>query len=172
MKENFDECLALLIAPDREGGFVNHPKDPGGMTNMGVTKQAWEEWVGRSSTEKEMRSLKPANIYSFYKRKYWDKVNGDLLPAKVDYAVFDFAVNSGPGRAAKVLQRILGVKQDGDIGPVTLEKAASVDSKKLVEDYNAERLLFLKSLPTWPDFGNGWERRVSEVTNEALTMTT
>lgn len=172
MKQNFDKSLAFLIAPDREGGFVNNPKDPGGMTNMGVTKKAWEEWVGRASSEKEMRALKPANVEAFYKRKYWDKVSGNLLPSGVDYAVFDFAVNSGPGRAAKVLQRVLGVKQDGDIGLVTLEKAMSIGSKKLVEDYNAERLLFLKSLPTWPDFGNGWERRVSEVTNEASTMIT
>jgi lysozyme family protein len=89
----------------------------------------------------------------------------------LDLAVFDLAVNSGPGRAAKMLQKVLGVTQDGAIGPQTLAKAVNVDSSKLIADYNAERLAFLQALPTWGTFGKGWGRRVAEVTEQATHMT-
>jgi lysozyme family protein len=169
MKENLIPAMVALMK--HEGGFVNHPRDPGGMTNLGVTQRVWEEWVGHPVGEKEMRALTPAIVAPMYKKKYWDKVAGDALPSGVDLAVFDFAVNSGPGRAAKMLQRVLDVKQDGDIGLNTLEKALSIDSSKLIADDNDARLAFLKSLPTWPDFGNGWETRVELVTTEATNMT-
>ena len=169
MKENLLPAMVALMK--HEGGFVNHPRDPGGMTNLGVTQRVWEEWVGHPVSEKEMRALTPAIVAPMYKKKYWDKVSGDLLPSGVDLAVFDFAVNSGPGRAAKMLQRILGVKQDGDIGRNTLEKALTIDSSQLIADYNDARLEFLKSLPTWDDFGNGWGTRVAKVTVEATNMT-
>lgn len=169
MKENLIPSMKALMS--HEGGFVNNPKDPGGMTNLGVTQRVWEAWVGHPVGEKEMRALTPVIVAPMYKRKYWDKVSGDLLPSGVDHAVFDFAVNSGPGQAAKILQRVLGVKQDGDIGLVTLEKALSIDSSKLIDDYNDARLAFLKSLPAWVDFGNGWDNRVAKVTTEAINMT-
>jgi len=170
MKENLLPAMVALIK--HEGGYVNHPSDPGGRTNLGVTQRVWEEWVGHPVDEKEMRSLTPEKVAPMYKQKYWDKVAGDDLPSGVDLMVFDFAVNSGPGRAAKVLQKVLGVIQDGAIGPKTIAKAESVDVKKLVEDYNAERLLFLQALSTWPTFGKGWGRRVAEVTSEASNMIT
>jgi len=170
MKSNLVPAMKALLK--HEGGFVNHPLDPGGMTNLGVTQRVWEEWVGHPVDEKEMRSLTPEKVAPMYKQKYWDKVAGDDLPSGVDLMVFDFAVNSGPGRAAKVLQKVLGVIQDGAIGPKTIAKAESVDVKKLVEDYNAERLLFLQALSTWPTFGKGWGRRVAEVTSEASNMIT
>ena len=169
MKENLIPSMKALMS--HEGGFVNNPKDPGGMTNLGVTQRVWEAWVGHPVGEREMRALTPVIVAPMYKRKYWDKVSGDLLPSGVDHAVFDFAVNSGPGQAAKILQRVLGVKQDGDIGLVTLEKALSIDSSKLIDDYNDARLAFLKSLPAWVDFGNGWGNRVAKVTTEAINMT-
>jgi lysozyme family protein len=106
-----------------------------------------------------------------HKKKYWDKVCGDELPTGLDLAVFDLAVNSGPGRAAKMLQKILGVTQDGAIGPQTIAKALNTDSSKLIADYNAERLAFLQALPTWGTFGKGWGRRVAEVTEQATHMT-
>ena len=170
MKVNFPAALHALLR--HEGGFSNHPLDPGGMTNLGVTKIVWEEWVGHDVDEKQMRALTPELVAPLYKKKYWDKVCGDELPTGVDLAVFDMAVNSGPGRAAKMLQKVLGVTQDGAIGPKTLLKAASIDSEKLVVDYNAERLAFLMALPRWDTFGKGWGRRVAEVTKEASTMTT
>jgi lysozyme family protein len=110
-------------------------------------------------------------VAPLYKKKYWDKVCGDELPTGLDLSVFDLAVNSGPGRAAKMLQKVLGVTQDGAIGPQTIAKALNVDSSKLIEDYNAERLAFLQALPTWGTFGKGWGRRVAEVTEQATHMT-
>jgi lysozyme family protein len=169
MKENFPAALQALLK--HEGGYVNHPSDPGGMTNLGVTKRVWEEWVGHEVDEKQMRALTPELVAPLYKKKYWDKVCGDELPTGLDLAVFDLAVNSGPGRAAKMLQKILGVTQDGAIGPQTIAKALNVDSSKLIADYNAERLAFLQALPTWGTFGKGWGRRVAEVTEQATHMT-
>ena len=168
MKENFESSLRKLLA--HEGGFVNHPLDPGGATNLGVTKAAWEEWVGRSSSIDEIKALTPEKVAPFYKRKYWDRVCGDELPSGVDYAVFDAAVNSGPGRAVKWLQQSLGVTVDGALGPKTLKAAKEADAKFLVVVYNAIRLAFLEDLPTWGVFGRGWGRRVAEVRDVASTM--
>jgi lysozyme family protein len=169
MKENFDKAFAKLIR--HEGGFVSHPADPGGATNIGVTQRVWEEWVGHPVDEKTMRGLTPEMVKPLYKRKYWDKVCGDDLPAGVDYCVFDAAVNSGPGRAIKWLQQSLGVTQDGSLGPKTLAAAKAADPKLLVVGYNAVRLTFLQDLPTWNTFGKGWNRRVAEVKQDASNMT-
>ena len=169
MKENLLPAMTALLK--HEGGFVNHPADPGGMTNLGVTQRVWEEWVGHPVDEKEMRSLTPEKVAPMYKQKYWDKIRGDDLPSGVDMAVFDCCVNSGPGRAAKMLQRVLGLTEDGAIGPNTLSKALSIDSSKLIADYNAARLAFLQALPTWATFGKGWSNRVAAVTTEATNMT-
>ena len=106
---------------------MNHPKDPGGMTNLGCTKKVWEEHCGHEVDEKTMRALTPADVAPLYKTKYWDKVRGDELPSGVDYAVFDAAINSGPGRAAKWLQTCVGVEPDGGIGPKTLAAVAAFE---------------------------------------------
>ena len=169
MKQNFDAALKAIL--HHEGGFVNHPADPGGMTNLGVTKKVWEEWVGHEVDEKAMRALTPELVGPVYKAKYWDKIKGDDLPEGVDYAVFDAAVNSGPGRAAKWLQGCVGVEQDGGIGPKTLAAVAAFDPKELVEDYAKRRLSFLVDLPHWGTFGKGWSRRVAEVQSTASSMT-
>ena len=170
MKDNFETCLALLLA--HEGGFVNHPQDPGGMTNLGVTKWVWEEWMGRPVSEKEMRALTPTMVAPLYKRKYWDAVRADELVSGVDYCVFDVAVNSGPGRAIKFLQSCVGVTADGGFGPLTLAavKKAEEDPVRLIELYCARRLEFLQSLKTFETFGKGWSRRVQEVKDKALKM--
>ena len=169
MKDNFDSALEAVL--HHEGGFVNHPADPGGMTNLGVTKKVWEEWVGHDVDEAAMRGLTPEIVGPMYKAKYWDKVKGDDLPSGVDYAVFDAAVNSGPGRAAKWLQSCVGVEPDGGIGPKTLAAVAAFDSADLVEDYAKRRLSFLMDLPHWDTFGKGWGRRVAAVQTVASTMT-
>ena len=122
MKSNFDEALKAVLK--HEGGFSNHPSDPGGMTNLGVTKAVWDAWVGHEVDEKTMRALTPEKVAMLYKAKYWDKTKCSDLPDGVDYAVFDAAVNSGPGRAAKWLQACVGVEQDGGIGPKTLAAVA------------------------------------------------
>ena len=165
MRENFEESFKHLLK--HEGGFVNHPKDPGGMTNLGVTKRAWEEYQGREVDEAEMRSLTPAIVAPFYKAKYWDKVRGDDLPAGVDHAVFDYAVNSGTGRAAKALQAAVGVPADGAIGPKTLAAVAAADPEELLDAICDGRMAFLQGLPTFSTFGKGWTRRVAEVEDQA-----
>jgi lysozyme family protein len=169
VKDNFDECLKHLLV--HEGGFVNHPKDPGGMTNLGVTAKVWAEWVGHDVNEKIMRELTPTDVAPLYKRKYWDAVRADELVSGLDYCVFDCAVNSGPGRAIKFLQSCVGATPDGGFGPATMAAVSkSQNAKKLIEDYSNERLEFLMSLPTFDTFGKGWSRRVKEVKDEALRM--
>lgn len=168
MRQNFAEALQHVLK--HEGGFVNHPDDPGGMTNLGCTKAVWEEWCGHPVDERTMRNLKPADVAPLYKRKYWDKVKGDELPTGVDYIVFDAAINSGAGMASKWLQACVGVEVDGDIGPKTLRAVLAFDAKQLIEDYSKRRLSFMMDLPTWNTFGKGWTRRVNEVQKTGLFL--
>ena len=167
MKENFEAALKALLK--HEGGFVNHPQDPGGMTNLGVTKRVWQDYVKREVDESEMRSLTPEAVAPLYRGMYWDAVRADSLPAGVDLVAFDCAVNAGPRQAAKFLQRAAGVKDDGAIGPATLEAVRARDSKEMIESFSEQRLNFLKALPTFSTFGKGWTRRVEEVKIEALS---
>ena len=168
MKENFNAALQHMLR--HEGGFVNHPKDPGGMTNLGVTARTWEDWIGHTPSEKEMRELTPEKVAPLYKRKYWDAIRGDDLPSGVDYCVFDCAVNSGPGRAAKMLQEVVGVKPDGGIGPITLAAVKAVDPIGLINKYTEKRIQFWRSLPTFETFGKGWVARGERVQKAALKM--
>ena len=161
MNSNFEASLAHVL--QSEGGFVNNPADPGGMTNLGCTKAVWEEFVGHPVSEADMRGLTPADVAPLYKRKYWDKVSGDDLPAGLDYSVFDAAINSGPGRAAKWLQEAVGVEADGAIGKGTLAAVAAFDVQELIKAYNDKRLGFLQGLPTFGTFGKGWTNRVASV---------
>ena len=109
---NFNKCLEIVL--HHEGGYVNHPKDPGGMTNMGVTKRVYEEWVGYSVSENTMQNLKEEDVAPIYKNNYWDRVKGDQLPNGLDLVVFDFGVNAGTGRAAKYLQAMIHLQKQLD----------------------------------------------------------
>lgn len=169
MKNTFDVCLKEVLR--HEGGYVNHPDDPGGMTNLGCTKAVWEEWCGHPVTEKAMKALQPSDVAPLYKRKYWDKVCGNDLPSGIDYMVFDAAINSGPGRAVKWLQACVGAEVDGALGPKTLAAVKAFNPKTLVGDYSKRRLSFMMDLKTWPTFGRGWTKRVQEVEATALKMT-
>lgn len=171
MQNNFENCLAKLLV--HEGGYVNHPSDPGGMTNLGVTARVWEEWVGHPVDEKQMRALTPELVAPLYKRKYFDACHADELVLGLDYAVFDCAVNSGVGRAIKLLQSCVGATPDGGYGSITsalVKKAQEEDPFMLTSVYCSKRLEFLESLKTFPVFGKGWSRRVSEVKEAALAM--
>jgi lysozyme family protein len=170
MNSNFEKCLEMLLV--HEGGFVNHELDPGGMTNLGVTKKVWEEWVGHDVTEKEMRSLTPTMVAPLYKRKYWDACHADELISGLDYCVFDVSVNSGVGRAVKLLQSSVGATPDGGYGSITaaLVKEAEKDPTRIIELFSAKRLEFLQSLKAFPTFGKGWSRRTAEVKQKALEM--
>lgn len=168
MKQNFDLTLKTVLKS--EGGFVNHKLDPGGMTNLGVTKKVWEAWIGKAVGEKEMRALTPTMVAPLYKKQYWDAVKGDDLPSGLDYLMFDFAVNAGPGRAIKTLQKAIGTKPDGVIGPKTLAALKAADANDLIAKFSMEKELFYKALPTFATFGKGWLRRVDEAKSHAVTL--
>jgi lysozyme family protein len=168
MVSNFKPSLALVLKA--EGGFVNHPRDPGGMTNLGVTRNVWREWTKRDVDEAEMRALTPELVEPMYKAKYWDACKCDDLPRGIDYAVFDAAVNMGPGRAAKLLQAALGVTADGVIGRATIAAAAAVDPAELLEAFSLGKEAFYQSLPTFGTFGKGWLNRVAHVQDAAEQM--
>ena len=165
---NWDSAFKMMLAS--EGGYVNHPSDPGGMTNLGVTKRVWEEWVGRESNEKEMRSLTPEMVEPLYKRKFWDACKCDELPSGIDYLVFDFAVNAGVGRSAKILQTAVGVTPDGGIGPMTLAAVNAIPEAELIEKFSQAKEDFYRSLNTFETFGKGWLNRVAAVKVKATSM--
>lgn len=157
-----------------EGGFVNHPRDPGGMTNLGVTKRTWEGWTGRPASEADMRALTRETVAPLYRKNYWDAVQGDKLPPGLALAVFDFAVNAGPARAARYLQRMVGVVQDGEIGPRTLAAVTGFvhqhSDAGAVRRYQEARRDYYRALGTFKTFGKGWLRRVDEVEKRALEL--
>ena len=166
--DNWREVFRSLLR--HEGGFANHPEDPGGMTNLGVTKRVWEDWICHPTNEADMRGLTPDLVEPLYRERYWRKVRGDELPSGVDLAVFDCAVNSGPGRAIMLLQQTIGTWPDGAIGPKTMAAVRASDARFVVGKFCDLRLAFLRALPTWPTFGKGWERRVEDVRRQAEGM--
>ncbi|ACL57560.1 glycoside hydrolase family 108 protein [Methylobacterium nodulans] len=166
----YDWALKLVLA--HEGGYVDHPDDPGGPTNLGVTLGTLSAVLGRPATRADVRALTLAKVAPIYRARYWDAVRGDDLPAGLDYALFDFAVNSGPARAAIALQRLVGVADDGVIGAVTLAAVARTDQRWLINALCDSRLAFLRSLKGWPTFGKGWTKRVAGVRTEALALVT
>jgi len=170
MRDNLDECLTLIFGS--EGGYVNHPKDPGGATKYGITAATLgaHRGLGRAATPNEVKALSLAEATRILEAQYARSIRFDDLPAGIDYAVLDFAVNSGPAQAAKTLQRALGVNPDGVIGERTIEAIMNRQQPTLINLYCDERLVFLKKLKTWSTFGKGWSRRVSEVRAGAIKM--
>ena len=168
MRQNFEQCMGWLL--EHEGGYVNHPSDPGGETNLGVTRAVYEQYAGRQVMDGEMEGLTHDDVYPIYKENYWDRVRGDDLPSGVDWAVFDWGVNSGTSRAAKALQRIVGVEQDGGIGPMTLQAVASVESAGIIDQLHYMREGFYRDLSTFDTFGRGWLRRNDETKEQALNL--
>ena len=164
MKDNFDECLKMLL--HHEGGYVNHPKDPGGETNLGVTKRVYEKWGGT----KDMKDLTVEDVAPIYKKNYWNRCKCDDLESGVDWVVFDWAVNSGTGRAAKAIQKICGASQDGAIGPKTLALIKTQDTEYVIEEFGKIRQNFYESLKTFDTFVKGWTRRNKETTEKAIKM--
>ena len=164
---NFDKALAYVL--EHEGGYVNHPRDPGGATNKGVTQAVYDAYRKmRGRGVQSVKFITDEEVKAIYKFQYWDKVQADHLPAGVDYAVFDFAVNSGVGRASKYLQAVVGVAQDGTIGARTI---AAIDSPvRVINALCDRRMGFLRNLKTFLTFGRGWTRRVQGVRAHALDM--
>ena len=168
MKKNYQKCLKTIL--HHEGGYVNHPKDPGGETNLGVTKRVYEEHGGT----KDMKELTVEDVAPIYKKGYWDKMKCDDLPSGLDLCVFDFGVNAGPGRAAKFLQKMIGTTVDGGIGAMTLAKVnkhvGDNGLKESIKQYQNARQKYYENLSTFDTFGKGWTRRVEETTKLALEL--
>lgn len=151
---DFDEAFDRLIG--HEGGYANHPSDPGGETMWGVTAR-----VARANGyQGDMRGLPREKAKQIYRAKYWAAVRADELPDELRFDVFDGAVNSGPAQAIEWLQSAIGVEADGVIGPVTIA-AARAAGPLAAARYNGARLQFMTNLPTWGSFGRGWARRVA-----------
>lgn len=169
---NFPVCLKEIL--HHEGGFVNHPKDPGGMTNLGVTKQTYEDWIGHPVNEAIMRKLTPELVAPLYKKKFWDTLRCDALPKGLDLCVFDFGVNAGTNRSGRYLQRLVGAVQDGVVGPATIkaveEKRAEMGVLGLIDLFQEMRRAYYRQLNTFPTFGRGWLRRVDDVEKCAFVM--
>jgi lysozyme family protein len=153
----FDEAFTKLLG--HEGGFVDHPADPGGATNWGVTER-----VARANGyQGDMRDFPQVAAKHIYRKSYWDGVRADELPPAIRYAVFDAAVNSGPTQAVKWLQRAVGASDDGRIGPQTLTMARAAQPDFAARRMLAQRLKFMTDLKTWPHFSRGWARRVADL---------
>ena len=169
MKNNFEKSLKYVM--EDEGGYVNHPKDPGGATNFGITKKAWGDYLNKIVTDDDIKNLKKPVASAFYKKKYWDVCKCDLLPTGIDYCVFDFAVNSGPTKAIKILQNSLGVVCDGIVGNKTILAAQNnKDKSGIITVICSKRLTFLKSLVSYHVFGNGWLSRIKKVQSKSMEM--
>lgn len=150
----FDEAFDTLLG--HEGGYSNHADDPGGETMWGITFR-----VARANGyHGPMIDMPQSVAKTIYRKLYWDTVEADRLPEVLRYTVFDAAVNSGPSRAIAWLQRALDVGDDGKLGDITWHALEAADPLKVGILYNAERLDFMTSLPTWKAFGKGWARRI------------
>ena len=165
MKENYPQALKQVLK--YEGGYVDHPKDPGGPTNKGVTQAVYDNWrKSQNLSIQSVRAIADSEVAAIYKNLYWDRISGDLLPSGVDFAVFDFAVNSGVSRAAKMLQSVVGVTQDGQIGPATILATKTYVAMSITN----RRLAFMQSLSIWSTFGKGWSARIADVKAQIIAL--
>jgi len=175
----FHACLAEVLR--WEGGFSDDPYDPGGATMKGITIGVYADFVGagaaglrddwaRQELKTELRNIDDATVAEIYHRNYWQLVRGDELPPGIDLAVFDFGVNSGPGRAIKHLQKCVGVGIDGHIGPRTIAAARAADPAQLIPALMDSRWTFMQQIRHFWRFKNGWGRRVAGVRATALRM--
>lgn len=172
MRDNFAKAYRKTIAA--EGGFSQHPLDPGGATMKGVTLKTYSAHLGRQVTVEELKAIPEEHLLAIYGQGYWDKCRCDDLPSGLDVCVFDWAVNSGPRRAVRALQELAGVTPDGEMGPKTLAAVASwwayYGPKTCIAMYQNERMEYLEDLPTFKVFGTGWTKRVIDMEQFAQTL--
>jgi lysozyme family protein len=164
----FANCLAITLR--HEGSWSDHPLDKGGATMRGVTIARYAAYKGRVVTKDELRHISMVELEDIYRRGYWAKVAADDLPSGLDLTMFDFAVNSGPSRAVKTLQKIVGVTPDGSMGAFTVQAVRKFDPTSLIRQMYAARMSFLRNLSTWSTFGVGWKRRVDDILDRSLAM--
>lgn len=165
--DRFAQVLPVTLV--HEGGWSNHPADPGGATMRGVIQRVYDGYRdGRRLPRQSVRLISNQELVEIYRFNYWNLVRGDELPAGVDLAVFDFGVNSGPGTAVKHLQRVLGIPADGHPGALTLAECRRRDPVAVIRGLMASRRAFLRSLRTFRVFGVGWMRRCDAIEQAAL----
>ncbi|HEY7229436.1 MAG TPA: glycosyl hydrolase 108 family protein [Pseudolabrys sp.] len=169
MKPTYDICLSHVLA--HEGGYTNHPSDPGGPTNFGITIADYRKYIKPHAAARDVRTMTLDEAKLIYRKRYWDAQRCDELPAGIDYAVFDYGVNSGIGHSGKVLRRMLKLPdRQSTISDEVIAAAHAAECAALIAGICDERLRFLRSLGTWPVFGKGWSRRVADVKAAALAM--
>jgi hypothetical protein len=172
MNANFDFCFDRIIKS--EGGYVWDKDDAGGETNLGVTKQAWSEFLERPIQDGEMKKLTTSDVKPFYKQVYWDSIKCDDLPSGLDYVVFDFGINAGTKKSAKFLQRAVGAAEDGVIGPATLALVKTIEVPLLINIFTKLKENFYNSIveknPVQDKFLKGWMNRVASVQTTAESM--
>lgn len=178
MQTNFTASLVQVLK--YEGGWSDNAADPGGATMKGITIAVFTDYRKRhgvsAPTHDDLRNISDADVHAIYKQNYWDRCSCDDLPYGLDFAVFDYAVNSGPKRAVEDLQHILpNVTIDGVIGkretlPALQKYTEQHGIVTLLSNYIARRLQFLRGLSTWATFGGGWTNRVASVGNLAAAM--
>lgn len=149
--DKFDVLIERVLG--HEGGYVNHPSDPGGETKYGIAK--------RSYPNVDIKALTKEDAKEIYRRDFWNRIEGWKLHEDVAYQVLDAAVNHGPGNAIRWLQRAAGVADDGVLGPISYAAINRIPAVDLVLLFNAERLEFYTKLSTWSSFGKGWVRRIA-----------
>lgn len=164
----FQACVRFVLK--NEGGFVDNPNDPGGATNMGITMGTLRAWRGEPVTVDDVRDLSQDEAIKIYQANYWNPLKCDELPLGVDMVVFDFGVNAGIRRSGMTLQQVIGVTEDGIIGPDTLAAVAREDPSDIVGRFGAARLDFYRQLKEWPVFGQGWTNREAESQSEARSL--
>lgn len=152
---NFEQAFERLLG--HEGGFVDHPEDPGGATRWGITQRI----ARKHGYTGNMRNFPVEEARRIARAEYWDKVRADDVPDALRFDLFDGAYNSGPPQAIKWLQRAAGADDDGIIGPKTLTAVRAANPHLLAKRYNGHRLQFMTDLKTWPTFGRGWARRIA-----------
>lgn len=168
MTGNFPACLEFVLK--HEGGWADHPRDPGGATMKGVTLEVYQNYLGRKVSKEELRKIPQEHLVDIYKSLYWDKAKCDNLAVGVDLVVFDMAVNAGVSRSARILQRCVGAVPDGVIGPRTMALVNGIPAKDIIIKFSDGRENFYKSLSTFDTFGKGWLRRNNECEVKALGM--
>lgn len=169
----FDACVEVIF--EKEGGFVNHPSDPGGATNYGITKRVYEEFLGRRVTDREVEEMPKLHAKVIYERLYWNRLKCYWLPVGVDLVLFDMGVNAGVSRAGKILQQeVGGLVVDGIIGSKTTTRVNEFTRdngpEELVELYTEARICYYRSLDNFEVFGRGWTNRCRDVRERAMEM--
>lgn len=169
MTDRFLRCLAITLT--HEGGYVDHPRDPGSATNLGVTIGTLSAELGRPATKSEVRALTVEKVRPIYRRRYWLAAHCDACPPGLDLVNFDGSVNSGVKRGIRWLQKGVGARSDGVWGPETQKKVRQAyGNPNAVKSACAARMGFLRALRTWGTFGRGWSRRVADIEARAVIM--